>query len=78
MLVSLIVFVCVCVCVVYVWLFASIVALQFDRSHSICVLATVQRACGSLAQDKGGPNKGGFLNNRRRSYTDQYLYNDIN
>ena len=27
-----------------------------------------------LAQDKGGPSKGGFLNNRLFSYTDIYIY----
>ena len=27
-----------------------------------------------LAQDKGGPSKGGFLNNRSCSYTDIYIY----
>ena len=31
-----------------------------------------------LAQDKGGPSKGGFLNNRLFSYTDLYLCNEIN
>ena len=32
----------------------------------------------ALAQDKGGPSKGGFLNSRLVSYTDLYLCNDIN
>ena len=32
----------------------------------------------SLAQDKGGPSKGGFLNNQVFSYTDLYLSNEIN
>ena len=31
-----------------------------------------------LAQDKGGPSKGGFLNNRLFSHTDLYLCNEIN
>ena len=31
-----------------------------------------------LAQDKGGPGKGGFLNNRLYSYTVLYLCNEIN
>ena len=31
-----------------------------------------------LAQDKGGPSKGGFLNNRLFSSTDLYLCNEIN
>ena len=31
-----------------------------------------------LAQDKGGPRKGGFLNDRLFSYTDLYLCNEIN
>ena len=31
-----------------------------------------------LAQDKGGPSKGGFLNNRLLSYTDLYLCSGIN
>ena len=30
-----------------------------------------------LAQDKGGPSKGGLLNNRLLSYTDRYLRNEI-
>ena len=30
-----------------------------------------------LAQDTGGPSKGGFLNNRLLSYTDLYLCNEI-
>ena len=30
-----------------------------------------------LAQDKSGPSKGGFLNNRFCSYTDLYLCNEI-
>ena len=33
---------------------------------------------GDLAQDKGGPRKGGFLNNILCSYTDIYLCNEIN
>ena len=32
----------------------------------------------NLAQDKGGPSKGLFLNNRLFSYTDLYLCNEIN
>ena len=32
----------------------------------------------SLAQYKGGPSKGGFLNNRSFSYADLYLCNEIN
>ena len=31
-----------------------------------------------LAQDKGGPSEGGFLNNRLFSYTDLYLCNETN
>ena len=31
-----------------------------------------------LARDKGGPSKGGFLNNRLCSYTDPYLCNEMN
>ena len=31
-----------------------------------------------LAQDKGGPSKGGFLNNRLFSYTVLYLCREIN
>ena len=31
-----------------------------------------------LAQDKGGPSKGGFLNNRLSSYTDLYVCTDTN
>ena len=31
-----------------------------------------------LAQDKGGPSKGGFLNHRSFSYTDLYVCNEIN
>ena len=31
-----------------------------------------------LAQDKGGPSKGGFLNNISFSYTDLYLCHGIN
>ena len=31
-----------------------------------------------LVQDKGGPSKGGFLNNRSFSYTDLYLCDEIN
>ena len=30
----------------------------------------------TLAQDKGGPSKGGFLNNRSFSYTDLYVCNE--
>ena len=30
-----------------------------------------------LAQDKGGPSKGGFLNNRLFSYMDVYLCNEL-
>ena len=33
---------------------------------------------GYLAQDKGGPSKGGFLNNRLFSYKDLYLCYEIN
>ena len=29
-------------------------------------------------KDKGGPSKGGFLNNRLFSYTDLYVCNEIN
>ena len=32
------------------------------------------RVCLALAQDRGGPSKGGFLNNRLPSYTDIYIY----
>ena len=32
----------------------------------------------SLAQDKGGHSKGGFLNNQLFSYTNLYLCNEIN
>ena len=32
----------------------------------------------SLAQDKGGPSKGGLLNNILCSYSDTYLCNEIN
>ena len=32
----------------------------------------------TLAQDKGGPSKGGFLNNLIFSYTDLYSCNEIN
>ena len=40
----------------------------------------LSRAAGPpfWAQDKGGPSKGGFLNNRLFSYTDLYLCNEIN
>ena len=31
-----------------------------------------------LAQDEGGPSKGGFLNNYLFSYTDLYFCNEIN
>ena len=31
-----------------------------------------------LAQDEGGPSKGGFLNIQAFSYTDLYLCNGIN
>ena len=31
-----------------------------------------------LAQDKGGPSKGGFLDNVLLPYTDLYLCNEIN
>ena len=31
-----------------------------------------------LAQDKGGPSKGGFLNNRLFSYTDLQLCHEVN
>ena len=31
-----------------------------------------------MAQDKGGPSKGGFLNNILSSYTDMYLCGEIN
>ena len=32
----------------------------------------------ALAQDKGGPSEGGFLNNRSFSYMDLYSCNEIN
>ena len=40
-------------------------------------LKEVIRDC-KLAQDKGGPSKGGFLNNPLFSHTDLYLCNEIN
>ena len=33
---------------------------------------------GSWRKDKGGPRKGGFLNNRLSSYADLYFRNEIN
>ena len=44
--------------------------------HGIRCLGTL--LLHNLAQDKGGPSKGGFLNNMSFSYTDMYLCNEIN
>ena len=39
--------------------------------HDAWVLAPPKER---LAQDEGGPSKGGFLNNRLISYADIYIY----
>ena len=38
---------------------------------------TIRRLRPMLAQDKGGPSKGGFLNNQLFSCTDLYVCNEI-
>ena len=46
-----------------------------DISHpSACTLVGYSGVSG---KDKGGPSKGGFLNNQLCSYTDLYLRNEI-
>ena len=44
-----------------------------DRKRSLALVAHLR-----LAQDKGGPSKGGFLNYMLISYTDIGLCNEIN
>ena len=47
-------------------------------SGCVSILDFPQPAELSLAQDKGGPSKGGFLNSLLFSYTDLYLCNELN
>ena len=44
----------------------------------IIVIIMIMTMTKQSAQDKGGPSKGGFLNNIVFSYTDLYLCNEIN
>ena len=39
--------------------------------------AAIHARLSNLAQDKGDPSKGGFLNNRSLSYMDLYLCNEF-
>ena len=54
-------------------------SLKLDKATAKSyVLDSISNVRITLAQYKGGPSKGGFLNNRLISYTGLYLYNEIN
>ena len=47
-------------------------------SPALRLAALANTSFRNLAQDKGGPSKGGFLNNHVFSYTDLCLCNETN
>ena len=50
--------------------------MNYYYHHYISDNHTGERGC--MPQDKGGPSKGGFLNNILLSYTDLYSCNETN
>ena len=70
---------CVYVCM-YVYIYISWPALGGVDRSARGVQRVPRGGCRQvggiydLAQDKGGPSKGGFLKNRLLSYTDIYIY----
>ena len=66
---------CVYVCTyIYIYIYIYMYMLS---AHSLPWSWRQKRNC-RLARDRGGPTKGGFLNNRLFSYADLYLCNEIN
>ena len=55
---------------IYIYIYLSISLSLYIYIYTQCTV--------TLAQDKGGPSKGGFLNNQFFSYTVLYLFNEIN
>ena len=79
----------VCVCVyIYIYIYISIAVTAARIATASCQgqplvqchlsNARIVQQVRILAQDKGGPSKGAFLNDHLFSYTDLYVCNDIN
>ena len=57
---------------IYIYIHTYVCIYIYIYGHSGTFVGT------NLVQDKGGPSKGGFLNDRLFSYTDLYLCNEFN